>query len=64
MNSKKIILVLIFLIAIIFQIYGLLRYNSRLPEDVIGLILYIVTIICLVIGLIVILTRSKFRDKT
>ncbi len=39
-------------IACIFQIIGLVRYLARLPDDWIGITLYIVTIVAFTLGAI------------
>ena len=39
-------------IAGVFQTIGLARYFGRLPEDVVGIALYIVTIVAFIVGAI------------
>ena len=59
MKVKQLFLVFIILSATVFQFYGLLRYNSRLPDDLLGHLLYIVSIICLLTALAIVLIRNK-----
>ena len=51
MNSKGFMIGAIFsTIACIFQIIAFIRYLNRLPEDVIGIALFILTIIAFAVG--------------
>lgn len=59
MRTRRVLLVLILAFATIFHIYGLTRYNARLPEDVFGHILCLIPIICLITGLALVLFKSK-----
>jgi hypothetical protein len=62
MNNKKFLFVLILLLALIFQIYGLVRYYERLPNDILGNILYLVTIICLISAVVLVFLNLKNKS--
>jgi len=51
LKSKGLVIAAIFsVVACLFQIIGLIRYLSRLPDDWIGIALYIVTIVAFLLG--------------
>jgi len=51
LKSKGLVIAAIFsVVACLFQIIGLVRYLSRLPDDWIGIALYIVTIVAFLLG--------------
>jgi len=59
MKNKYIFFFIILITLTILQIYGLIKYHLRLPDDFLGPLLYIVSIICLLAGLAIGLIRNK-----
>lgn len=59
MKNKYIFFFIILITLTIFQVFGLIKYHLRLPDDFLGHLLYIVSIICLLAGLALSLIRSK-----
>jgi hypothetical protein len=49
----------ILLLSLLFQIVGLIRYQARLPNDWIGIVLYWVTIAGLIATALLILNRLR-----
>jgi hypothetical protein len=58
-QTQNILLLIVLLTATVFQFLGLIRYNSRLPDDLLRHLLYIISIICLLAGLATALIRNK-----
>ena len=59
MKNKQILFVIILIVTLIFQTYGLVRYYFRLPDDILGQILYLITILLLLAVIIVLFKKSK-----
>lgn len=59
MKNRRYLFALILLFAMIFLIYSLVRYNERLPGDVLGNILFFVTIICIISGVVLVFVRPE-----
>lgn len=58
MKNKKVLIRIILITATFFNIYGLIRYYIKLPNDILGKVLYLIVIVCL-IATIIIIERKK-----
>ena len=58
-NSGKNYLISIIVIVLVFQIVGTVRYIMRLPNDWLGIGLYLITVILFTIVLTLLFTKTK-----
>jgi hypothetical protein len=63
MILSQIFLLSVFSVTAVFQFFGLYRYYNRMPDDMLGHLLYIASIIFLLSGIVVIIVQIRKKLK-
>lgn len=61
-KNKKAAATLFFLAFLLFQLFAMLRYIERLPDDGLGISLYAITIVCIIILTVIFFRTTKKKN--